>query len=72
MSSKRHELMKPGQGSGRGDDIRDCDERVQALALLMLYYCSGLQQVQDLEEMEKDGDELLLLGEDQDEEVSTE
>ena len=31
-----------------------CEERVQALALLMLHFCAGLQHVQDLEEKERD------------------
>ena len=31
-----------------------CEERTQALALLMLHFCAGLQHVQDLEEKERD------------------
>lgn len=60
MSTKRQELMSL-PGTSRMDEICACDERVQALAILMLFYCSGLQQVQDLEEMEKESDDTQLL-----------
>ena len=33
--------------------ICDCEEKVKALAILMLHYCAGLQQVHEDEEIEK-------------------
>ena len=37
-----------------GSKVIKCEEKVQALALLMLHFCAGLQHVQDLEESAKE------------------
>uniref|UniRef100_A0A915IX43 Uncharacterized protein n=1 Tax=Romanomermis culicivorax TaxID=13658 RepID=A0A915IX43_ROMCU len=44
------------------EDVRKMDDELQALAILMLHYCSGLQNCIDLEEAVDKEDEFSSLG----------
>jgi hypothetical protein len=53
LSGRRMELGRGCRSEEAAVEIARVEGRVQALALLMLHFCAGLQHVQDLEEIER-------------------
>ncbi|CAG7832375.1 unnamed protein product [Allacma fusca] len=52
--TKEEASASPSAKSSISYQAVKCEERVQALALLMLHFCAGLQHVQDLEEQQRE------------------